>query len=605
MTSRLPARRRVGLHAGRHRRHAGERVRRRLRLRAARRPRTSSASRSCAGPQSALFGSDAIGGVVQIVTRHERRRSAASASIEGGSFGDDARRSRRRRARAATGPGEAAVERLASDGFNGAAHRGRRDDRATTTTIALGDAGSGGLARRAGGAIRGERALRARRARLPGTVRHRIPSASSRGIDRVSRGTDDRWLPSLGGDAARRAARARARRRSRMDAIDGTYHEPVVRQPRGSADRQRVASRRWNARVQSDVVGRRPRIDLSAGVEFQGERARSTYITGAASEMSRSNASVAGYFARSALARWHDRLFVTGGVRVDDIHRDALEGDPQRRSPRGPRSPPTTSSRRTRRSRPPGSCARRRAASTEAARRRRHRHPSAGRVRDRVHRQPVAEAGAQPQRRSGRRPGVRRRARPRRGDRVPQRYDDLIVAVGSFVEASRYRTDNIANARARGLELAGTARARIATATPVDLEWRVAYTFLDTRDARRRSSAAMRRRRSPSAIRCCAGRDTRRPRTLTATRGRADRRTSRAAAAAACSTSSRTTARSAGCSTRRATRPGAPARRGASLRSAEIFGRIDNLFDRAYEEVLGFPAPGRGAFVGVRIAAGR
>ena len=46
---------------------------------------------------------------------------------------------------------------------------------------------------------------------------------------------------------------------------------------------------------------------------------------------------------------------------------------------------------------------------------------------------------------------------------------------------------------------------------------------------------------------------------------------------------------------------------GASWRvlgSAEIFGRIDNLFDRAYEEALGFPAPGRGAFVGFRIAAG-
>ena len=32
-------------------------------------------------------------------------------------------------------------------------------------------------------------------------------------------------------------------------------------------------------------------------------------------------------------------------------------------------------------------------------------------------------------------------------------YDDLIVAVGPFDGSSRYRTDNISNARAQGLEL--------------------------------------------------------------------------------------------------------------------------------------------------------
>jgi len=30
-----------------------------------------------------------------------------------------------------------------------------------------------------------------------------------------------------------------------------------------------------------------------------------------------------------------------------------------------------------------------------------------------------------------------------------------------------------------------------------------------------------------------------------------------------------------------------------------------NLFDRAYEEVLGYPAPRRTAYVGVRLAASR
>ena len=40
-------------------------------------------------------------------------------------------------------------------------------------------------------------------------------------------------------------------------------------------------------------------------------------------------------------------------------------------------------------------------------------------------------------------------------------------------------------------------------------------------------------------------------------------------------------------------------------RQLELFGRIDNLFDRRYEEVFGFPALGRGAVAGLRIATGR
>jgi outer membrane receptor protein involved in Fe transport len=45
---------------------------------------------------------------------------------------------------------------------------------------------------------------------------------------------------------------------------------------------------------------------------------------------------------------------------------------------------------------------------------------------------------------------------------------------------------------------------------------------------------------------------------------------------------------------------------GASWRVArqlEIFGRIENLFDRRYEEVFGFPALGRGAFAGLRVSS--
>jgi outer membrane receptor protein involved in Fe transport len=47
---------------------------------------------------------------------------------------------------------------------------------------------------------------------------------------------------------------------------------------------------------------------------------------------------------------------------------------------------------------------------------------------------------------------------------------------------------------------------------------------------------------------------------------------------------------------------------GGSWRAAkalEVFARALNLFDREYEEVFGYPAPGRTAYVGVRLAVGR
>ena len=36
-----------------------------------------------------------------------------------------------------------------------------------------------------------------------------------------------------------------------------------------------------------------------------------------------------------------------------------------------------------------------------------------------------------------------------------------------------------------------------------------------------------------------------------------------------------------------------------------VQGRVLNLFDTAYEEILGYPSPGRTAYLGVRIAASR
>ncbi len=43
----------------------------------------------------------------------------------------------------------------------------------------------------------------------------------------------------------------------------------------------------------------------------------------------------------------------------------------------------------------------------------------------------------------------------------------------------------------------------------------------------------------------------------------------------------------------------------AALAPAEVLVRVTNIFDRRYEETLGYPSPGRGVYVGLRIAPRR
>jgi vitamin B12 transporter len=40
------------------------------------------------------------------------------------------------------------------------------------------------------------------------------------------------------------------------------------------------------------------------------------------------------------------------------------------------------------------------------------------------------------------------------------------------------------------------------------------------------------------------------------------------------------------------------------LRSTTVIGRIDNLFDKHYQEILGYPSLGRGLYVGMRFRIG-
>ena len=184
------------------------------------------------------------------------------------------------------------------------------------------------------------------------------------------------------------------------------------------------------------------------------------------------------------------------------------------------------------------------------------------------------------------------------------RYDDLIVAVGSFAGSSRYRTDNISNARARGLELALTVRGRVLRWRRLDLAGRVGYTCSTPR-----SSRWIRTMTAPPPF--TVGQPLlRRPRhqfsadaSVAAGSGRPA--SCAAAAAARRSTSSRRFGTFGGLFDA----PGYSVwNAGAScerLGSLDVFGRVENLFDRDYEEAFGFPALGRRFTAGLRIAAGR
>jgi vitamin B12 transporter len=182
------------------------------------------------------------------------------------------------------------------------------------------------------------------------------------------------------------------------------------------------------------------------------------------------------------------------------------------------------------------------------------------------------------------------------------RYDDLIVTVGSFQGSSRYRSDNIANARSRGLELGLTGRHRFGGARAADVNARVAYTMVDS-----------------EVLALDRADDVQRPFEVGQTLLRRPRHQLSVEAGLA---AGRLTAFLTGGARSRTldiepsfgTFGGLFFNKGFNVwnggaswrvyRTAHLFGRVENLFDRRYEEAFGFPALGRRATIGLRIAAG-
>jgi outer membrane cobalamin receptor len=539
------------------------------------------------GPQSAVFGSDAIGGVLQVVTAHDGP-ARGEVRAEGGSEATS-NVSANTAGSAGSWSWGASLGRAASDGFTGPApasgERVSNDDWWERQT-----AGSFGWEPGATSTVRVHLRRHESDRGFPGPYGS-DPAGTFPGVDRISRGTNDDRQAALAvthpwGSAL--AGRVRQRYALAYGNLASDYVSPF--------DTSTFDTRRLNLRAQTDIlIG--PSSSVTAGIEGQRERARSTYITGEQFEQIPVERWTVGYFGEWRQTLGADMSF-TAGVRLDRIHRGALESDPNPFSPRpvfasddrlsvNPRVSfawtPWTSATGTP------------AARVHAAFGTGIRPPDAYEIaftdnpQLKPERSRSAEAGIDTQ----------LAAIPVTFDATlfHNTYDDLIVAVGTFGDASRYRTDNISNARAQGLELGGTWR----SASGVSL--RVAYTWLDTEIL-----AVDRARLAPPPF-AVGDPLIRRPRhqasaDLLVTRGRFD-------GFIDVGGRGRTLDIDPNLGTFGGLFPAAGfvvANAGLTVRVhrfVDVFARVTNAFDRAYEEVLGFPALGRSGMAGVRVAVSR
>jgi outer membrane receptor protein involved in Fe transport len=357
-------------------------------------------------------------------------------------------------------------------------------------------------------------------------------------------------------------------------------------------------TRRTHGRVQTDAV-----LDagfgVSGGVEWLTERARSTFITAGADRVP-VNRRVIGAFGE---ARWnaHERVSVQAGVRAEHITRLKLAANPFGFIPRPGFSNDSIVSVNPKLSASwlvsptlPGDGGRawtrlRVAAGTGI------RPPDAFEIAftDNPDLKPERSRSAE----FGVTQAVAGGAIQLEATTFFNYYDDLIVSVGSLRDVSRYLTDNVSNARARGVETA--AAWRITT----DIGARATYTFLDTEILAVDGTA-----QAPSPYRV-GDPLLRRPRRQgslmldwTSARG---------------SLFAMVESRGATLDAEPAFGPSGgfydnPGRTLADVggawrvsRGVEIFARVLNLLDRSYEEVFGYPSPGRTAFAGVRLASRR
>ncbi len=536
------------------------------------------------GPQSALFGGGAIAGVVSLVSA-EGGPGRVSLQAEAGS------EALRRASVDAQGSSRGwrfggGADHVATDGFTGVSAAGEtisNDNYARTEisgVVSRGIRGSGRarVAARWNGNDRG----------FPGPYGSN-PVGNYSGLDTVSRGSNDTAIAHAAIDmrAGRFAHSASGSfMRLESDFVSGFGD---------SVSSTRRASARYVADMALATGG------ISAGAEVTRESGRSTFIVNRAGGVIPVERTLAGYFAegRGALGT---RAIFTAGARLEQIHRAALAGDA---SPFGARpdiaadtvwsfNPRVSavifltpaSSASTTRLRAGYSTGIKAPSAFELSS---TNNPSLKPERNRSSEVAIEQTLA-----SG--------ALTLAASAFWNRYDDLIITVGQSIEgASHYRSDNLSNSKARGVELSAGAHG---TGAFEGVSIRGGYTWLDTEILA--ADGADVTGLAPFDV---GDQLVRRP----AHRAFLDASIARGSLTGFASIEARGAApdiepsfglfgglfENSGYATSSA---------GVSwrlTRHVTAFGRVTNLFDRHYEEILGFPAPGRLVAGGLRIAAGR
>ena len=532
------------------------------------------------GPQSAQWGADAIGGVVQIITR-SGGPLRASGLVEGGSQGTF------RVGFSASGSRDewvwgAGYDQLDSDGFTGTAPGSGEpvsNDDYQRRDLSLNGGWHGARTD-----VRGTFRYGTNERGFPGPYGS-DPGGTYGGIDTVSRGINDTRIFSAD---VRQTWTPRVRQQffaSRVD-LDSEF---VSLFGDSFSD-----TTRFTFRTQVDAV-LSTRVDLSAGLDIAREQADNTFVTDGTFEPIPIKRLIAGYFAEARYDA-HDQLLLSAGVRFEQIRRDALGGFP---SPFGSR--PDFEDQTASSVNPKVSVAYFLQPSGDRSARWTRLRASAGtgfRPPDVFEIAFTDNPDLKPERSRSIDFGAEQALA---GTRLVfeaaaffNRYEDLIVAVGpALLNSSRFRTDNIANSRARGLELGAVMRAG-----PVEL--RGTYTWMDTEVlAFDRSDEAP----PPSEV---GDPLLRRPRH----QGLLDVRLllERVSAYATVGARGRVVDvdPSAGSFGGVFDNPGyGVVHIGASAPvwgTLELYGRVDNLFDRHYDEALGFPALRRTMIGGFRVA---